>query len=245
MVKIGLIPLLLMTVPFGLSNAKPADTDSYHDSFTSNLVMTDNERGNKTLTGLDNKNKNVRIYAESEVDEISAIAFSGATFTDVMISNNVTHITDAVFNNAPSITTISYTGSKEEFASLNLSFDINHVSEYSYDEGFINYWNKEIRPEDTSNICNITDQTFSKVYSLYKALEINDKNFVDNYEDKGKAKIKDSMKELIDVFGQTSPSQKNDEWNQTGAITFIIIIALIGMTSITVFFLLKTKKIID
>ena len=241
MVKLALLPLLALTIPF--MNQKPA-VDNYHSGFESPLITETNERGNKTLTGVASLNANVLIYADFEIDEISDTAFQGTTFTSLMISNYVTHMTDNVFTNS-SIVTVNYTGSREEFSALNLSFDINHVNEYAFDEGFINYWNKEIRPEENTNICNITQQTFSKVYGLYKALEIDDKNYVDAYEDKGGAKIKDSMIELIDIFGQTSPSHKNDEWNQTGAITFIIVIALIGMTSITVFFLLKTKKIID
>mgnify|MGYP003505523415 FL=1 len=38
---------------------------------------------------------------------------------------------------------------------------------------------------------------------------------------------------------------ETEEWNQKGAITLILIIAVIGMTSITVFYLLKTKQIIE
>ena len=241
MVKIALLPLLAFLLPF--SAVKPSVED-YHDSFDDILITETNERGNKTLNGVTTSDAPVRIYAEFGIDEIADTAFQDKQFTSVMISNFVTHMTDNVFVNS-NITTVNYTGSKEEFSALNLSFDINHVNEYAFDEGFISYWNEEIRPEENTNICNITQQTFSKVYNLYKALETNDKNFVDAYEDKGGAKIKDSMKELIAIFAEPSGSQKNDEWNQTGAITLIIVIALIGMTSITVFFLLKTKKIID
>jgi hypothetical protein len=120
----------------------------------------------------------------------------------------------------------------------------NGISYYSCDEGFINYWNENIRPNENSNICDITQSTFSEVYSLYKSLSNEDLETVDSYVDLADAKISDSMKELISVFTKTPNAPKNTEWNQTGAITLIMIIAVIGMTSITVFFLLKTKNII-
>ena len=192
MVKIALLPLLALTIPF--INQKPA-VDNYHSGFESALITETNERVNKTLTGIASSNTNVRIYAEFEIDEISDTAFQGTTFTSLMISNYVTHMTDNVFANS-SIVTVNYTGSKEEFSALNLSFDINHVNEYAFDEGFINYWNKEIRPEENTNICNITQQTFSKVYSLYKALEIDDKNYVDTYEEEEEIDIDAVQKEI-------------------------------------------------
>ena len=68
---------------------------------------------------------------------------------------------------------------------------------------------------------------------------------MDAYTDLAGSTIKDSMKELNRHFATPDGAKKSEEWNQTGAIILIIIIAVIGMTSITVFFLLKTKQIID
>ena len=247
MVKLPLLAALTTLFAMPISRGY---SELSNNNYRSYLLTEQNERGNYTVTGIADGYLNssyIRIYQfnENPIDEIADTAFAGTSFSSIVLSRDITHINRAVFENATNITHINFTGSKEEFQSLNLSFDIEKVSFYAVDEGFIYYWNSEIRPEENTNICNISRDKFSTVYGLYKSLIKTDLDKVDSYVDVAGAKISDSMKELINVFSEQGSQKKKDEWNQTGAITLIIVIAVIGMTSITVFFLLKTKNIIN
>ena len=243
MVKLGLLPLVLLVVPF-LANE---DVRPDYRSFINAEV---NERGNYTVTSVKDDYlaaSNIRIYKfdENPIDEIADTAFVGTTFDSVVISKDITHINNAVFENATNIVNIYYTGSLEEFALLNLNFDVNHVYPYSVDEGFINYWNSNIRTNKDINICNITRDQYNQTMTLYNDLIKTDVDVVNNYVDAAGYKISDSIKELIRVFSDIPSPKKKDEWNQTGAITLIIVIAVIGTTAITIFYLLKTKNYIS
>ena len=103
----------------------------------------------------------------------------------------------------------------------------------------IHYTNKDI------NICNITRDQYNQTMTLYNDLIKTDVDVVNNYVDAAGYKISDSIKELIRVFSDIPSPKKKDEWNQTGAITLIIVIAVIGTTAITIFYLLKTKNYIS
>ena len=242
MVKSLLLSLLFPVLPL-FSTAPKMQFD-----YKSCLEVELNERGNYTLTGIKGfSGSEFRLYRYEDqlIDEVSNDAFLNTNFSSLVLTNAVKYIDELAFENAPSINRLKYTGSELEFQALELTSEFqNGISYYSCDEGFINYWNENIRPNENSNICDITQATFSEVYSLYKSLSNEDLEIVDSYVDLANAKISDSMKELISVFTKTPNAPKNTEWNQTGAITLIMIIAVIGMTSITVFFLLKTKNII-
>ena len=243
MVKALFIPFIALL--FGSSFAAKDTVNTNKDDYRSYLVTSLNERNNYTLesiSGFSGSEFRLYHYDDLVIDEISDTAFSGTNFTTLMLTNSVTHITDAVFENAPSITSVKYTGSGEEYNALGLSF--SNFARYSCDEGFMNYWNLHVRPNEDSNICDISKTTYQDVYFLYKNLSQEDLNVVNATTDKAGVKISDSMKELVKLFSDSSGSQKTDEWNQTGAITLIIIVAVIGMTSITIFYLLKTKNII-
>lgn len=237
------LPLLALVCPFiSFENETP--------DYRSCLITEQNERGNYTVTGIKSgylASDVIRIYRfdEQPIDEIDEHAFEGTSFSSIVISKDITHISQAVFDNATNIKTVRFTGSKEQFAEYGLSFDIKDVFPYSVDEGFIYYWNTNIRTNEFGDICAISQATFSYVYSLYSSLEKVDLDIVNAYVDLAGASIEDSMKVLINKFTENRSQPKNDEWNQTGAISLIIVISIIGMTSITIFFLLKTKKIID
>ena len=219
------------------------------EDYKSALITEVNARGNYTLTGVDASfsGSEFRLYHYDDllIDEVSDTAFNGTTFTSLMLTRSVSYIDDDVFDNATNIKNLFFTGSESEYQSLNLSHSFTSVSYYAKDEGFIYCWNTKIRPTKDTNICSISKETFNQVYSLYKQLDKKDLQTVDAYVDLAGAKIADSMKQLVNYFSESKPSRKNDEWNQAGAITLIIFIAVLGMTSITVFFLLKTKHIID
>ena len=216
----------------------------------SGFLLDINERGNYTIVGVNDSLKNneeIKIYNNEEalIDEISDDAFTSCTnLKTIVLSYSITHISDDAF--VDSIETVKYTGSLEEYIALGISKEFDYLYYYASDEGFLNYWDKFIRPTEKSNICNITKQIFSEAYTLYTDLSISERDIVDNTIDKGGAKISASMKVLIEYFnGNPQPSNRGTTWNQKGAISFIIVVAVIGMTSICVFYLMKTKQIID
>lgn len=227
-------------------SAYPRETDRYFD----HLILEKNERDNYTLMGIDGfEGSEFRIYHYKDyvIDEIDDNAFVNQNFDTLVLTNSVKKVSNNAFLNASSIRELKYTGNYAEFSALEISYEFpNGYSLYSVDEGFINYWNEKIRPTAESNICNDIDyKTFQEVYGLYLNLSEEDRAIVDEYEDAAQSKIKDSIVELKNHFNQTPNSNKTEEWNQTAAITLITVIALIGMTSITIFFLLKTKNIIN
>lgn len=241
MVKSFFAILFASIFSLGPINAGPSFDYKEH------LHVTLNERNNYTLESIDDidYDNEFRLYRYNDllIDEIALNAFDGIDVNNLVLTNSITHVSSDTFNSS-NIKNIRFTGSKEEFDSLNLELNSINVTYYAVDEGFINYWNKNIRPVEKANICDISEKTFNEVYSLYSSLSKEDLAVVNEYEDSAKAKIADSMKELVRVFVDPEPAKKNNEWNQTGAIILIIFIAVLGMTSITIFYLLKTKNLI-
>ena len=188
----------------------------------------------------------IRVYYNQEkpIDEIADNAFTPCTnLSTVMFSYSITHITNNAFPD--SVTTVKYTGSEEAYNALGLTKTFTSLSFYACDEGFVNYWNDVIRPQEKTSICEMSKDTFNALYGKYILLNSEEKAVVDNTVDKAGAKIGASMQELVNMFYKPNGSKAKSEWKQSGAITLIIIISVIGMTSICVFFLLKTKKLID
>ena len=246
MVKIAALPLLLLTALAGLRTA-PLTKDEYASALNCALKENGNYKLESINTDVEGLGSELRIYRYDDmvIDEICDNAFSGTSFTSVAISNCVTIINSNAFAGQDTLTTCYFTGSEEEWDALYPDYAFEHVYYYAIDEGFINYWNKEVRPDENANICEITNEQYQYIRELYTGLSVDDKAVVDAYEDKAGASIKDSIKELNQHFASPSEAKNSEEWDQAGAITIILIIAVIGMTSITIFYLLKTKKIID
>lgn len=237
----ALLTLALLAAPL-LVNAPKA-------SLTTNtgLIVEENERGHYTLTGVNGiSNKEIRIYYDENqvIDEISDTAFIQCTqLESLMISQCVLHVNDVAF--IDSITTVNYTGSQEKFKELNITKEFGQINYYACDEGFINYWNEKVRTSAEVSICDMSKADFQALYALYSNLSLSDRKTVDEAKDIADEKIGESMAVLINQFKTPQSSQPKNEWKQSGAITFIIIVSVIGMTSICVFFLLKTKQIIS
>ena len=242
MVKIVALPLLLMSAFFGLT------VNASKEEFKAALQVTAKENGNYRLDSVDESElgSEIRIYRYDDmvIDEIAANAFAGTSFTSIALSNCVTTVNADAFSGVDSLTIMNFTGSDEEYNTLNITYEFSVVNYYAIDEGFINFWNKEVRPTSETNICDITKDTYNYIRELYSSLNSEDKEVVDAHKDLAGSTIKDSIKELNRHFAAPDGANKTEEWNQTGAITLILIIAVIGMTSITIFFLLKTKQII-
>ena len=249
MVKIiGLLPLLFLAFPAFNEPTRPSDAYKPFIIAGSSDVKENGCHTFEHLTGFTGSEFRIYRYDDYLIDEISDDAFKDAdTVTTLVISDCVETIHQALFDPANSkIVHIEYTGSIDDFKKYNLGDDINNkVVEYATDEGFMNYWNEFIRPDKDFNICSVSEDVYRKAYGLYTRLSAEDLAYVKELSDNSGAKIKDSMDTLKRYFVEGNNAQKNEEWNQTGAITLIIVISIIGMTSITVFFLLKTKNIIQ
>lgn len=236
----SLFVLPLLFAPLMFNN--PANPEVLQD-----FIVELNSRGNYTIVDVNNTSSNeLRIYYDEQkpIDEIADGAFANCVnLRTLMMTRNIQFVTDAAF--IDSITTLNYTGSETEYTALGLTKEFSQLHYYACDEGFINYWNDIVRPDTEISICDMTKSDFQALYALYTGLSLSERNKVDATLDKAGEKIGDSMKVLINQFKSSQPSQKTTEWKQSGALTFIIIVAVIGMTSICVFFLMKTKQIIS
>ena len=236
-----LLALTLLASPLLINNTPKASL------VNDGLIVEQNERGNYTLTGVSSVNsEEIRIYYNESkiIDEISDTAFTTCTqLNSLMISKCVLYVSDAAF--IDSISTVNYTGSQEQFEALNITKEFANINYYACDEGFINYWNEKVRTSAEVSICDMSKADFQALYALYSNLSLTDRKTVDETKDIANEKIGESMAVLINQFKTPQSSQPKNEWKQSGAITFIIIVSVIGMTSICIFFLLKTKQIIS
>ena len=236
-----LLALTLLASPLLINNTSKASL------VNDGLIVEQNERGNYTLTGVSSVNsEEIRIYYNESkiIDEISDTAFTTCTqLNSLMISKCVLYVNDAAF--IDSISTVNYTGSQEQFEALNITKEFANINYYACDEGFINYWNEKVRTSAEVSICDMSKSDFQALYALYSNLSLTDRKTVDETKDIANEKIGESMAVLINQFKTPQSSQPKNEWKQSGAITFIIIVSVIGMTSICIFFLLKTKQIIS
>ena len=71
------------------------------------------------------------------------------------------------------------------------------------------------------------------------------RSVVDEYEDLGGEKIGDSIKYLNAYFAPEEPASKNTEIDKTTTLSIVVGIAVFGMTSIAIFYLLMKKNIIS
>lgn len=220
---------------------------NYSDAFN----YEKNSRNTFSVTSISSSHINdtdIRIYKEYNdivVDEVKDNALSGSAARTLMLSSFITYISNNAFNGMNNLRVLYYTGSSAQYESLNLSYAFDEINYYALDEGFINFWNENIRREASTDICVIDKSQYAEIISRYNRLSTDDLLVVDSYTDLAGAKIKDSIKQLNSIFASSSNKVEDNEWNQTGAITLIIIIAIIGMTSICVFFLLKERKVIE
>lgn len=244
--KILALPILL----FSLSFSSIVDRNVSNDRDNNDFNLYEYEEGHYEIIGVKDETLNeYRVYSHYfsslNIDKISSTAFANCSnLTTIMISNSIKSVGDNLFANCPSFSSVLFTGSEDEFLDL-FSDSISHEI-YALDEGFINYWNYEIRPESTSNLCDISKTKFEFALSKYSYLSDDDKAFVNSYTDKSGSTIKASMNFLIDFFDETpSPNIEKKEMNKSTALGLIITTSIIGMTSICVFFFLKSKSIID
>ena len=116
---------------------------------------------------------------------------------------------------------------------------------------FISYWNDDFRKDDVGNIipiCDITYSSFKTMYSKYVLLDTSDKAIVDATPDYEEGySIKDSIKTLVDMYGdnQNPTAKEKRTLDQKSSIIVIVTIAVFGMSTICIFFVLKRDNIIQ
>jgi len=193
----------------------------------------------------------IRIYYDDSqiIDEIGEGAFEACSqLQSLMISYCVTIMPTDFFSNSDNhqnFTDIYYTGTEVEWQALNYSTSYR-VSFEACDEGFIRLWNRDVRPLETSNVCDISKAKYDEIISLYENLSEEDKTVVNAYEDLSGTTITDSLSFLKSHFsGSANAITETREVSSSTMISFILIIAVGGMTFIMVFYYLKDKKIIE
>ena len=203
------------------------------------------------VTGLNDTTLNeYRIYHEYSdnkvVSEIGENIFTNVDHSVViLISNGIESFTSATFAGA-TITQINYTGSETEWIAHNIETNVP-VYYYQCDEGFINYWNTNIRPTADFDVCSIGKDGFLVLKAMYDALGAKDKTYVDAYTDKSNSKIGETMNYLSKYFEDNKENSNgaNSFLSQDVTLGLIVSIAIFGMTTISIFYLLKKKDIIS
>lgn len=220
-----------------------------------NFIVETKENGKNILLDVVNSSlTDMRIYAAENIDEISEGAFDDClNLESLMISYTITILPDSLFSspeNHVNFFDIFYTGSETEwelvtnYGVYNDQYDVHFDA---FDEGFIRMWNREVRPGADISICDIGIAGFSRVMSLYENLSETDRETVNDTVDfSGEDTIGESIIFLSQYFAQENSSYSdNREVSSSTMISFVIVVAVIGMTFIMVFYYLKDKQIIE
>ena len=121
----------------------------------------------------------------------------------------------------------------------------------SESEEFLQYYKEEFRKDNSGkiiNICDITYASFREMYAKYIALNDEDRKVVDSTLDYEEGyTIKNSIDTLLDRFSEAQKSSSNSKrtLDQSSSIIVIVVIAVFGMSTICVFFVLKNGNIIQ
>lgn len=203
--------------------------------------------GKASIVGVKDDHKSdphFRVYSEIDgykVTTIESDAFVGCTnLSSVMLSKSLVSIQDDTLLSDDLF--IYYTGSLEEFDALNFDTEAT-VYPYSFDEGFINLWTDNVT---STSVCDITESTYLLLNSYYSALGVSDRLVVDAYEFDlvGHYTIKQGMEELQNLYN-VKPVSQNKDLSQNTTIIVVVVIAIIGMTSICVFYSFKESDLIS
>lgn len=239
-----LLSLSFLFVPFAFSSIKTSSEVNTNEAFILNNI----EDNNYELIGVKDEYlsyEELRIYNDSNytIVSIKDDAFLAcSSLTSLMISYSVNSISSL----PNTVNEIHYTGSKKMFNSIHFELGEDVLFfDYSYDEGFIYYWNTLIRPSQNSDICEIGNELYSDLLTRYNLLSDYDKSIVDEYEDIAGVKIVETMKFLKNYFMPTQPSNNTNYISQEKTMSIIVIITIIGMTTISIFYLLKKLNIIS
>lgn len=118
-------------------------------------------------------------------------------------------------------------------------------------DNFLSYWRNDFRKDENGKIiaiCDITYASYKEMYQKYVLLTSDDRKIVNLTPDYEEGyTIEDSIKELIRIHsnhGNIKPVERRT-LNQSSTIIIIVVVAVFGMSTICVFFVLKSNKIIQ
>lgn len=244
---LAILPFLIGGL-FQVSTGNIVGKDSYNND---HFVLEEISENNYKITGVKSEYLDateLRIYDTDEyhVSTIAEGALSACTnLQTFMLSKCVTTLPVDTFV-ISSLTSISYTGSMDEFNALGLTTGSVPTYEYACDEGFINYWTTYVRPTPDYNICDVTKAIYQKAQGLFDAMSLDDREVVKNIKDgEGDDTILDSLNYLKELHRETKKENRTKEASKSTMIVLILIIASIGMSFICVFYLLRERKIIN
>ena len=115
---------------------------------------------------------------------------------------------------------------------------------------FISYWMDDFRKDDNGNlisICDISKADYLEMFAKYTLLSTTDRKTVDATPDYEEGfTIKDSIKELVNHYSDTSKSEnKKPTLAHSTTIIVVVSISVFGMTVICIFFALKNVNLIQ
>lgn len=242
------LPLIILTSLSPLFAEREIGDDFTSDQFILQEVSTNEYK----IVGVAEdfiEETELRIYDfdDKKIISIDENAFASATnLESIMISNKLTNfsISENAFNGLDKFKTINYTGSLEEFEELEFTNDKITINDYACDEGFMNFWNKFIRPTSDSSLCDVSKENYLKVQALFDELSLDDKDRVKDIED-GDGTINDALNYLKDYHKEHKQDSRPKEVSKSTMIVLILVIASIGMSFICIFYLLRERKIIS
>lgn len=113
-------------------------------------------------------------------------------------------------------------------------------------QAFIDLWRNK-REVEHIEVCDMAKEDFEELYAVYKTLSTEDKEIVDKTSDLEGSEytIKQGMTYLINKY--FTPKRSNSDkktLDQKTTIIIIVAVAIFGMSTISIFFVLKNGKII-
>lgn len=129
---------------------------------------------------------------------------------------------------------------------------VNSLKYQGNAEEFITYYLNDFRKDSKGeiiSICDIVYESYQVMNERYVSLSDADRQIVNVHPDYEEGyTILDSIKELANRFSKTQPGKDKEErhtLNQSTTISIIVIVAIFGMSSICIFFVLKNSNIIE
>lgn len=126
---------------------------------------------------------------------------------------------------------------------------LRQINDDSYTkEDFLNEWNNTVRPTDDFDPCSgLSRSQFESLKQKLHSLSEEDQTYVLSQKDGNTSlTIGETFKTLEKLFSQPAAQSRGDgEISESAAIGIIISVSLVGMTAICVFYMFKTKEIID
>ena len=127
----------------------------------------------------------------------------------------------------------------------------NYVATYALNATIEEFLNKFDELFSDKSICDETREEYNEIITIYSNLSNEDRAVVNQIErqspDGDKFKIEEAMKELVRMFYISPNSAINNKkkLDQTTTIIIASVVSIVGMSAISVLFILKNNKYIE